>query len=189
MARFILRRKMNTIPAVKSTNARPKEARLFTWLAIASGIMLTGALVAWPPVHRRNASTHWPSTKGVISAAGLKVYFQKPYTEPIYELNVSYSYVVDGIPRVGTRISFADSIRTFRKDTGLVWLSRNYPVGKPVTVYYDRADPDFSVLEPGAQDLVLIWRWVSGALAFCFLLALWMRRRAMRRSSAPLPEQ
>lgn len=185
MARSILKRKIDTILTMKSINTYP---RFFAVLAIVSGIMFVGALLAFPPVHRRNASIHWPNTNGVVSAAGLKVYFQKPYTEPFYELNISYSYVVDGIPRVGNRISFADSIRTFRKDVGLAWLSRNYPVGKAVTVYYDPADPDFSVLTPGAQDLIFIWRWVAGSLAFCLFLSLWMRSRALLRSRAPLPE-
>lgn len=182
MARSILRREMKTIPPVKSISTYP---RLFTFLAIVSGIMFVGALLALPAVHRRNASIHWPGTNGVVSAAGLKVYIQKPYTEPFYELNISYSYFVDGIPRVGNRISFADSIRTFRKDVGLDWLSRNYPVGKPVTVYYDPANPDFCVLVPGAKDLIFIWRWSVGSLAVCFILALWIRRRAVLRSSAP----
>jgi len=178
---------MNTIPTVKSMNATPKEARLFTWLAVVSGIMFIGAPIALLPVHRRNASIHWPNTNGIISAAGLKVYLSKPNIEPSYEPQISYSYVVDGTPRVGTRISFADYIPTFQKAAGIAWLNRNYPVGKAVAVYYDPADPDFSVLEPGAEDLIFIWRWSSGSLAFCFLLALWMRRRALRRSSAPLP--
>lgn len=187
MARSIFERKMNTISPVKSARSDSQMARLFTWLAIVSGIMFLGALLALPGVHRRNASIHWPGTNGVVSAAGLKVYLQKPYTEPIYELNISYSYVVDGIPRVGNRISFADSIQTFRKDVGLTWLSRSYPVGKAVTVYYDPAAPDFSVLKPGAKDLILIWRCVSGSLAFCLFLSLWMRSRALRKSRAKLP--
>jgi hypothetical protein len=188
MARSIFIREMHTMSAMKSTNARPKEAILFTWLAIISGAMLLGALLAFPSLHHINASTHWPVTNGVISAAGLKLYLHKPNIEPSYEPRICYSYVVDGIPRVGTRISFADSIRTFYKDAGIDWLSRNYPIGKTVTVYYDPADPDFSVLEPGAEDLIFIWRWVAGTLAFCVFLAIWMRSQALRRRQAPTPK-
>ncbi len=187
MARSTLRQEMNIIPAVKLTNMFPKEARLFTWLAIVTGLMFLGALLTWPFVHRRNASAHWPTTNGVISAVGLKLSLHKRHIEPCYEATIFYSYVVNGIPCVCNRISFADSIPVFEKDVGIAWLSRNYPVGKVMTVYYDPVDPGFSVLKPGARDLVFIWRWVSGTLAFCFVLALWMRSRARRRTITPLP--
>lgn len=187
MACSIFRLEVNTIPAVKSARPDSPMARLCAWLAIVSGVMFFGALLTMPPVHHRAASAHWPTTNGVISAAGLKLYLHKPHVEPSYEAIISYSYVVEGIPRVGSRISFADSIPTFHKGAGIAWLNRNYPVGKAVTVYYDPADPDFSVLNPGAKDLIFIWLWSSGSLAFCFFLTLWMRARALRRSHNPLP--
>jgi Protein of unknown function (DUF3592) len=177
---------MNTISTVKSANQDSQVARLFAWLAVISGVMFFGMILALPPVHHRSASIHWPSTNGVVRAAGLKLYLHKSNIEPSYRPQIFYSYVVDGIPRVGARISFADYFPTFDKDAGIAWLDRNYPIGKTITVHYDPADPDFSVLEPGAKDLTLIWRWSAGSLAFCFLLALSMRSRALRRSNDPL---
>src|SRR5215510_175736 len=60
-------------------------------------------------------------------------------------LGHDYSYAVDGIPRAGTRIDFADSVHVFTKEEALAWLNRNYPVGKQVTVYYDPRNPDLAV--------------------------------------------
>jgi hypothetical protein len=146
--------------------------------------MLLITMGCFPALHRRTSSIQWPVVEGAVSSTGLKLYMNKPRTAPSFTPVVVYSYTVDGIPHLGTRIDFSDSTLTFRKEEALAWLQRNYPVGKRVAVHYDRADPDFAVLVPGAPDLVIIWWCYLGATTFCVVLSLAMHAGTRRALSA-----
>jgi hypothetical protein len=64
--------------------------------------------------------------------------------QPLFE----YRYEVDGAPFRGSRISFAPTLNRRAFERALITFHR-YPPGKAVTVYYDPAHPERSVLEPG----------------------------------------
>jgi len=114
---------------------------------IVSGAMFLGAVVTSPACYRRAKNTQWPTADGVVRSAGLKTYSHKPHRTPFFTPLVSYSYNVEGVPRVGAKINFADSKPVFSREEGMAWLERNYPIGKQVTVYYDPGDPDLAVLD------------------------------------------
>lgn len=167
--------------AVQSQRQWADETNVFKWLAIVCAVVFLVGVAALPAVYRRDQSTRWPTTTGTIDLNGLKTTFKKPHLPTRYKAIVGYHYTVDGIPRAGTRISFADSIPTFEKEAGLAWLDQNYPAGKTVTVYYSPTDPDFAVLEPGASELMSIIRWWLVTMACCVRLSAVMHRRARRR--------
>jgi hypothetical protein len=65
-------------------------------------------------------------------------------------------------------------------------LKQNYPVGKQISVYYDPDNPDLSVLERGAKDLIWIAVAIIATSSLCGL-ALWsLQRRVRRRLSEDL---
>jgi len=134
-----------------------------------------------PAILHRDRSTSWPTTPGVVSATGLKLYFEKPPIAPSFSPVVCYTYTANGIQRIGTRIDFSDAVLAFPQDQAMVWLGDHYPVGKTLTVYYDPSNPDMAVLVPGAKDLVFIALWSSIVLTGCFVLALVRYLKARRK--------
>jgi len=152
------------------------------WLMVISGLMFLAGLVFFlPAAIRRDRSTHWPTSQGIISASGLKTRLHKPNMEPFFTPNVVYSYNVAGIPRSGTRIDFADGQLVLHKEEAIRWLETNYPIGKTVTVYHHPSNPDNAVLVPGAKDLILICAASMATTAVCCVFCFVMCRRAKAR--------
>ena len=149
-------------------------------LMVVSAAFTLIAFCYLPLCYSRADSIHWPTTLGVVGDIGLQTRSQKPGLPAYFTPFVCYSYVVDGVPRASTRIDFADGRPSFTKGEALLWLNRNYPVGKQVKVYYDSTDPDMAVLVAGATDLIFIC-WgvaITAALAFGASFVLLRRRRA-----------
>src|SRR5689334_14721608 len=81
---------------------------IFKWLAVISGVLLFAMLAFFLPASLRyDHSTSWPTAPGVVSATGLKLYFEKPGIAPSFSPVVCYTYTANGIQRVGTRIDFS----------------------------------------------------------------------------------
>jgi hypothetical protein len=154
-------------------------------LVIVSGLMTLAALYFLRAAYHRNGSTNWPTTSGVVRLAALKTNFKKPGATTQFTPFLCYTYTVDGIPRAGTRLDFADGPLRLPKNQALEWIDRHYPPGKQVTVYYDPNDPDLAVLVPGAKELVWICWSVGATAAFCCAAsALLLRRHNKRVRSA-----
>jgi hypothetical protein len=105
-------------------------------------------------------SSGWLRTEGVVVVSDLQRSRDTDagYT---YRPEISYSYSVGGHDFVASRPKFGAG----------VWLSwsgpavrttRKYPAGGLVTVWYDPADPQESVLETGVSTLV--WASLAGGL-------------------------
>jgi hypothetical protein len=99
-------------------------------------------------VLQARASASWAEVAGQITQSEMKVRSDPDGTT--YAPLVRYTYVVNGQPLVGDRISFglrgmSTSSRLAQAFTG------RYPVGSTVTVYYDPAAPAGSVLERGVN--------------------------------------
>ena len=74
---------------------------------------------AWKNIQLAKASTAWPTASGKVTASeSVKVMFRR-------QPRVSYSYVVDGVPFVSQRISFAGGYRPKETDPILA----RYPIG------------------------------------------------------------
>src|SRR5262249_59775567 len=115
----------------------------------------------------------------------LKEWSCKPHTETLFKPVIFYDYTVNGVAHQGDRVSFedGDGMRILPKKDAAAWVDRNYPIGKRLPVYYDPTNPGLPVLQPGAEELIMICQYIMGTLAFCFLLAFIRYCIARRRES------
>jgi hypothetical protein len=150
---------------------------------IACAVEFFAAAAFLPSAYHRNESIGWPISNGMISGVELKEWSHKPHTEALFKPVIFYNYTVNGVAHRGDRVSFEDSdgVRILTKQEAAAWIDRNYHVGKRMPVYYDPRDPNLAVLEPGAEELIMICQYIMGTLAFWFLLAFIRYRIARRR--------
>ena len=98
--------------------------------------------------HGRAAATaSWPTTEGVIRESNMEQMLSPGATDDPWMPVVKYSYRIGGREHVSNRVGYmviGSSNKAYAE--GIV---ARYPVGKEVTVYYDPADHDTAVLEPG----------------------------------------
>jgi hypothetical protein len=108
----------------------------------------------------------------------------------IFESNNSYyglvtSYSITYEFRVGNRtirsdkITFADTGRLNEFDFAENYVKK-YPIGRTVTVYYEKNDPTFCVLEPdvkGLQGVAIILILSGVVFTGAFTRMLWLRFR------------
>jgi hypothetical protein len=108
--------------------------------------------------------------------------FAQTAREPWYTPNVYYSYLVAGVPRTGTRLDFADDVPAFHKEDALHWLEKNYPIGKPVTVYHHPSNHDLAVLVPGGRDWIINCVWWLATTAACAIFSgvIYRRNNALK---------
>lgn len=122
-------------------------------------MMMVGALMLQKAVK----SHSWPKTEGVIIESHIRMDDYRarditPYFSPV----VAYSYVVAKRGYTGKNISPADFGGSERQAKNII---NRYPVNKNVYVYYDPADPNNAVLEPGLKLFVVI-PFLGGMLLF-----------------------
>jgi hypothetical protein len=119
------------------------------WLIVGFGIIwLTAAVLYVPGVLDAFGSANWPATEGrILSTAADSRTTKRSVT---YELELGYSYAVDGRPYTGDRIDFVDGVLA-RSREELAREQRRHGLveGATVVVHYDPADPARSVLWPG----------------------------------------
>ena len=117
------------------------------------GIFLTlgGVLVTWIGVktfRQTRASRGWPSVAGVITCSGTKSHGSLR-GGPATIADVRFAYEVAGRKLEGDKISFGQYATGggghARKEADI------YPVGKPVTVFYDPNNSAIAILEPGGS--------------------------------------
>ena len=129
---------------------------------IACGI----AASCWVYWGRRRATQElmWTTVRGTITVSGVEFIWE------FYRPEIRYSYRIQGIDYVGTRVRRRQVVYNFKGPAKK--LCEKYPVGASVIVHVDPCDPSNSVLEPavsssGTQVLVLL---VVGALLliWCF---------------------
>ncbi len=95
------------------------------------------------------ASNSWLPTSGkiIISRADLLV------NSEIYDAKVRYVYSVDGRPFDCDRLGFPNP--KFRTASGTAAYLTEYPVGKPVQVYYNANNPAEACLHRGPNNKLL----------------------------------
>ena len=67
-------------------------------------------------------------------------------SKPRFRFNINYQYQVDGKSYESNRIGFGFKGSDKKENVDLI-INR-YPTNKNVTVYFDKSNPGFSVLEP-----------------------------------------
>ena len=113
--------------------------------------ILVGAITLYfgfQNVIRSKQSTEWPTVKGVVKHSSVD-YSRSDKGSGTYQANVQYEFTIDGTEYVGDEVAYgdfgsSDSSRAHK-------ISRKYPVGKEVTVFYLPEDPYECVLEPGLK--------------------------------------
>ncbi len=110
-------------------------------------------------------SKSWPTTKGMISSSQIKEEMRLSSTEKEYEIEINYSYSVNGIEYTSMCYTFSEL--KYSSENEAKEEIKKYIQNSDVTVYYDSTDPAKSVLKPGPN-----WQnWKSILIGFTLLLA------------------
>ncbi len=99
----------------------------------------------WGILQNARVSENWPSTGGQITYSDVRVDHDEDGTT--YHADIDFAYVVDDHRYTADTVSFGQYGSSNRSHAEEI-LAR-YPVGQAVTVYYDPAEPETAVLEPG----------------------------------------
>jgi Protein of unknown function (DUF3592) len=110
-----------------------------------------------------HASEHWPRTLGSIVTSRVSV--EHDVDGPIYDADILYRYVVDGHEYTCDRVRFG-GLWSFSWRRPADAFTKRLPVGAPVTVAYDPAEPSRGVLQPGRA-----WQAYLKALVFAVSVA------------------
>lgn len=148
--------------------------RFGAWL-LAFILVLTGPVSGFALARiflEARASAAWPSVPGTLTWAGVR-------TETFggYFADVAYTYRVGDEEFTGTRLRTSDGKYSDRE--GATQAIRGLSPGQRVTVYYNPASPEKSVLYPGAgvQEYVLLLVPVAVEAAGVWaLVRLWRTR-------------
>lgn len=94
------------------------------------------------------ASLTWPTVEGVVLISEIHSVYVYPDFDEGWCPSVSYGYSVAQREYVSDNVEIQDICIENIGDFAYQVVQR-YPVGKPVTVYYNPQNPAFAVLEPG----------------------------------------
>jgi hypothetical protein len=135
---------------------------------VSIGVGLYLASITIPEFTAARASESWEEVRGVILES--KVFKpERPGPNTTRKAGVLYTYVVAGEEYQGRRIFFG-ATTNLGAVTGLARsandLTRKYPKGKEVVIYYDPGNPRESVLEQG------VVRETIQLLSFCGIFFL-----------------
>jgi hypothetical protein len=115
-------------------------------------LLVVGYAVAFmwgkPIVDKAKASERWPSVEGRITTSRIKQN-RNSDGKVMYSADVSYDYEVDSQKRMGDSVWFGGDFSSSSSGSARQTVAK-YPVGAQVRVHYDPANPEVSVLEPGA---------------------------------------
>jgi hypothetical protein len=109
-------------------------------------IGLTLSLWSWLDLRLAKAARAWPTTTGHV--LGRSIDSTDAVGRHSYLPIIRYKYAVEGATYRGTRLSF----RHYWSRQRAIIAAYYYSPGDTVTVHYDPAVPDRSVLKPEADD-------------------------------------
>jgi uncharacterized protein DUF3592 len=117
-------------------------------LVLFSGVGIYALYQVYRGRKQADESASWQSTHGTVtgSSLGQSTNYSDSGPTVSYFPIVRYSYSVVGQPYTGERIAFGLGESSSRSAKAQKMLD-GYPVGRPVTVYYDPANPAQAVLE------------------------------------------
>ncbi|HAK60489.1 MAG TPA: hypothetical protein DCO77_08925 [Nitrospiraceae bacterium] len=125
-----------------------------------------------------HASRSWPAVDGVIRSADLEQVEVATmyYAGTSYSVKVHFDFTVQGAMHTSDNMSITDTLKSFGEEMHANIYLEQFPVGKPVKVYYDPDNPFFAVLNPGFSDEFVRYKktalWRLAFLAVGILLAL-----------------
>ncbi len=138
-------------------------------LTLALPVFLYGTFYVARGILHGMRTAAWRETTGVILFSKVERYYRgKDVAKEVLQL--SYSYIVDGVAREGTRVAFK-SFMWFFDD--LNKLAAKYPKDLEVVAYYDPLHPENAVLEKGTARVDVILLCVL-ALIDAGILLIWI---------------
>ena len=143
---------------------------------LAGGGFLLAFRLGKPIRDEARASASWPATDGRITRSRLDESRKDGTTRR--SADIGYEYEVAGRAFAGTRVWIGDEYTSSPGNEFRAAVER-HPVGRPVRVHYDPADPARSVLEPGGT-------WSASALYLAGLGVLGLGVVILASAIAPL---
>ncbi len=146
---------------------------LALWFGVI-GTLLVLFMAGWavPAVERQARTVQFLPASGVIIESDLekREFNVEHQTHESVTPIIVYDYIVDGQPYTGSRIRHG--LATIDGDAARE-LHEAHPVGAPVTVYHDPANPKRAVLQTGLvrHDYLALWMVIGG---MCIVIAWWM---------------
>jgi len=134
-------------------------------LGIALGTFSTaiGSVVAYTGlgmVRKAKATMRWPSAEGqIVRSEGVRILIpslSSSNRKPVYGPEIEYEYATSGHKITGKNIKTGI---TGSGDSDGILANRylaKYPVGKTVPVFFNPANPQDSILEPGPSRMTYI---------------------------------
>ncbi len=119
-------------------------ATTFFLIAVFVVVGIGLAIWGWSVLQNARVSESWPTTDGQILSSNVREDRDEDGTS--YFGDVTFGYFVDDISYTSDTVSFGQY--GGERDHAEEIVAR-YPAGSGVTVYYDPADPETAVLEPG----------------------------------------
>ena len=122
------------------------------WIMIVFGLIfvVAGLFLLWQgsKEHRTcRESRDWPCVAGRITESTMQVTRRRRSTR--YSPRVSYTYSVMGQAYFGAGTTIG-ATQGFSSQANVQAQLAKYPLGQPVSVYYDPQRPSQATLEPGA---------------------------------------
>jgi hypothetical protein len=111
---------------------------------------LGSIFVGFDKIHQGYKTNHWKTVSGEIKSS--KIYDEGVGKNRIKKPIVKYIYLVNGTQYQGGNIYFDDENSRSKLSYTNQMVSK-YPVGKQALVYYNPAEPQSSVLEPGISEI------------------------------------
>ena len=140
----------------RSSNAVLKiGAPIFT---LVGGVILAVGISA---MQRASESESWPMVKGEVIRTDIVRERARNGGGSTYQAKVEYQYAIEGVTHYGSRVSFAGNVNTSNRGAAMK-ITDQYRKGTEVAVYYDPADPEESVLEPGLSAMIFLMPAIGG---------------------------
>ncbi len=102
-------------------------------------------LVGWPTLRDARASSEWPSVPGQIIRSEVATHRSSDKTT--YSADIAFRYQVKGVDHECDNVAFGTL--SSNNSSPARQVTKRYPVGREVDVFYDPNDPGKGVLEPG----------------------------------------
>ena len=154
------------------TRARPQVRFTRQGVLYLFGLLIVASLIALPQYLRAKKSAQWPSAQGVITASWMQSGLCKGMK--CYHGEISYRYRVGNTDYQGSDLSLGHTHWAAAE----AWqrVLDEYPVGKPVEVYYQPGHPVPGILEPGLHgEMELLYKmdlFFIGAFSLGFIVVL-----------------
>lgn len=160
----------------------PGSIHLFGTALVFVGAAIFVACREWQTYQ----SLSWPSTQGVVTGhSAFETPGHKPgHNPPNFHSLVNYSYGVSGQPLTSDRVAFNIpwQFKSDSREGAVLRGLTEYPLGSPVTVFYDPDEPTEAILIKRPPD----WSFVKcfgtlGGLALVFAIIVVVREEYVNK--------